>query len=691
MPDRKFLLRTEVLGTVTLGGNEEAEKRELTKIIEDGNRWDQDRTGWLDRQSMLTRLRYGIRRPKTFPWRNASNLAIPLIDAQIRKFKPLLMRLIVEADPIVEFVGEDPEAVDSERIAEAEYNWLFKTEMNAVESMAYVIDSIAHRGYGIAQVGWDYQTEYECRVLDVASTFGPQGPPQDDQALLAVLARGYGLYPDDPAIQRALAPAIQKIRAGEPQVKIAFPHVIKDRPAVWDRDPVQVIAPPRTTDYGNANRIIVQHLLPIRQCKQMEADGFFLKGSVAKILGSLGKKGQTGNTGDVLGPDSQGMMQDQRQRDELERIWGMEDEEQILLWEVYHWTEKGDKMADRVVTYLHPRSLTKLSCRPYPYPFRRWPFVKFDFEKTSRRFHGSRGISAMLEGIQREVNHQHNARLDAMTLRNAPVYQSPALAGFKARNFRAVPGTIIQQPMGGRIEPLVQDRGAWPEQVNEENMLRGMAEDYIGAFDSAITGPRGGADRRTATEVNASVQLAASTASMDTILFQLSMKELHTMLWELWVDLRPAEVSFKVTGVDPETRRPPAQGQAMPNEPQLVTVPKSEIDKKFKLYPTGTIANTSRALELQNAQQALAAFANDQTGFINGHELRKWYLSLLDFRRARKIVNSPEQAAELVTLRQAAATLQQDPQLLAQMGGRVAEPANIPEAATPTDVDAYAQ
>ena len=683
--DRAFPLRVEVLGTLSLGSSETEEKVALTKIVSDGTRWDQNRQGWLDHQSMLTKLRYGLRKPKVFPWRNASNLSIPLVDAQIRKYKPVLMRLIVESDPVVEFVGEDADAVDAERVAESEYNWLFKTHMNAVEPMAYVIDAMAHRGYGIAQVVWDYQTEYECRVLDVPSMF-PQGLPPDDQTLFAAVASAYSLPVDDPAVQRSLAPAVTAIRAGQPQVKISYKHVITDRPGLKDIDPVQMIVPPRTTNYGSADTLIVQHLIPVRQCKQMEADGFFSKGSVASILATISR-----NPGDSTlvvdqTPASSGLASEERLRDEMERIWGVENEDQILIWEVYHWVDHNrDGLAERVVTYLHPRSLTKLSCRPYPYPFRRWPFVKFDFEKTSRRFHSSRGISGMLESLQREINHQHNARLDAMTLRNAPIYQSPALAGFKARNFRAVPGSVIQMPLGGKIEPVVQDRGAWPEQVNEEQMLRALAENYVGTFDSAITGPRGGADRRTATEITASVQLAASTASLDTILFQLAMRDLHTMIWDLWVDLRPPEVSFKVTGIDPKTFRPDPAA----TEPQLLTVPKGEIDKHFKLYPTGTIANTNRALELANAKEALGAFVNDQSGFIDGYELRKWYFDLVDIRRARRILNDPQEAAELVTLRQAAAAVQADPDLVAKMQSQVGPSSDQEPYSEPTDTETY--
>lgn len=663
MPDRPNLLSLDVLGLIRLGQSQDDERRELARLVSDGLTADSTRVSWFERQKALTKLRFGVRDKKDFPWPGASNISIPVIDAQIRRYKPLLMRLVVESDPIVEFTGEDPEAVEAERVAEAEYNWLFRQVMNASEAMAYVIDGMCHRGFAYAQVGWDYRTEYECRIVDVAALLRQAGEqaPQDAPGMVQLLRLVYDIQSADAKVERNLQVAAQSALEGRPFVKIAWKRVVSDRPAVWDRDAVQVIAPPRCTDVGNAEWIIVQHVLSAREIKQREADGFFVAGSSDKIVGELNREKSSGPSAE--GAWSTTLSLQKQLDDERERIWGSEDPDNVLIWECYHWHDfDGDGIKERVVTWLHPRTSTSCGTRPYPYPFHRWPFVKFEFEKTGRRLHAPRGISGMLEGIQRVIDGQHNARLDAMAIRNAPVYQMPVVAGFKARNFRAIPGSIIETPMGATISPIMQDRSGFPESVNEENLLRMLAENYVGNFDNAVMSP-GSATRRTATEVNAAVSLAASTSSLDAILFQLAMHDLHVMVWQLWLDLRPEEVSYKVQGLDPANA-----------EAKLITVQKGEIDKKFKLVPTGTIANTNRALELATAEKALSFFVNDQTGFINHYELVKWYLTLLDYRRARRVVNSPDQARELQVLRQAAAELQADPGLAASLQGGVSRP-----------------
>ena len=651
--DRENPLAISVLSNLRLGATKEDENRELTQLVQTALTADQDRGTLLEHWKKLTRLRYGIRDPKTFPWKNASNLSIPYIDSAIRKYKPMLMRLVVEPDPVCEFIGEDPQAAAQERIAEITYNWLFKTDMNSLEPLAYIIDMMCHRGYAIAQLGWDYQTEYEVRSVPVRQLFQGMAfgdnPEQAAQAVAAKLISEYELDPNDQRIAGPLARAVSQILAGASWVQIAYRKVIVDRPAIWDRDPVQMITPPRCTDLRNSEWVVVQHVLSLRRLQQLEADGFFLKGTVADIKKSINYDPKNNAQGDATDPVySRSLHQEQALQDDKEKIYGTENDGNILIWELYHWFDyNGDGLKERVVTYIHPRSLTKLSCRPYNYPLPCWPFVLFTFEKTNRRIHSSRGISGLLKDLQREINHQHNSRLDAMTLRNAPAYQVPTLSGFKSRNFRVAPGTVLQMPAGAQITPIIQDRSSYPEQVNEENLLRAVGEQFIGIFDANITSPISATKARTATEIQAAMQYTAATATMDTILFQLSMRELHTMIWQLFLDLGPEEVFIRVPGQDPST-----------NEPELKRIKKADIRKKFKLMPVGSIANTNRALQLANAREAMSLFINDPSGYIDPYYLRQWYLYLLDPRWGRKILNPPNRAEELRILRQAAAAIQ---------------------------------
>ena len=657
--DRPNPLRTAVVGDLMLGKDADEEKRNLQKLIDDGLLWDRNREGWLARQRALTKLRFGIRKPKSFPWKGASNISVPLIDQLIKKFKPYLMRLLVEPDPIVEFVGEDAAAVENERVAETFYNWLFKTEMSAIETMAYIIDTMCHRGFAFAHVSWDYVTEYETRVFTVASMF-PGQPPTDPQQVIQLLVQQYDLDTTNPRVARSLAKAASDVIAGKDSITLAFKRVIADRPTVVDLDPVQVLAPPRTTDYPNAETIIVQRVVPLRWIQQKEADGFFLDGTANSILKDFAKSDSGRQLG---GPDavySPSLHQERYIQDERERLWGKEDDENVLLWQSYHWHDyNGDGLKERVETWMHPRSRLKCCARPYLYPFHRWPIVKFDFEKTNRRWHSPRGISAMVVDLQKEINAQHNARIDGMTLRNSPCFQMPILAGFKARNFRCTPGTVLQLPAGAQLTPLVQDRGAYPEMVNEENMLRTMAEGYVGVFDAAITSPQSQTTARTATEIQAIQQYTAAVASFDAILFQIHMRDLHTLIWQLYLEFGPPTTAVKVLGDDPNT-----------NAAVLRTINKSDIARRYKLIPTGTIANTNRALELAHAKEALQIYVNDQTGFINPFELRRWHVTLLDYRWARRLLNTPQDAQNLRVLNQAASAVQNDPKVMAALGAQ---------------------
>ncbi len=352
---------------------------------------------------------------------------------------------------------------------------------------------------------------------------------------------------------------------------------------------------------------------------------------------------------------------------------------------MHFFDHNGDGLQERCVTYVHPRTKTMCRATPYSAPFPEWPLVKFDFEKVSRRWHSPRGISAMLQDLQLEINAQHNSRIDGRTLRNSPVWQVPVLSGFKTRNLRVQPGTVVEVSGGAELRPLVQDRGAFPEMVSEENLLRSIGENYIGIFDSAITSPQSNTKARTATEVTAIAQYTAATSTLDAILFQIAMRKTYVLIWQLFMDLGPGEFKLKVAGLTPESP-----------DAQLMTIKKSEINRKFTLVPTGTVANTNRALELSNARETVAMYINDQTGFINPHQLRQWHLSLLAQPRwARRILNSPEQATVLQTLNQAAQALKEDRgRVMAAMRGQVqGEPPELPrqELAQSGQNGAYAQ
>lgn len=650
-----------VTGSIRLGENEDAESRALTSLIQEALQADNDRHAWFERQKALTKLRYCIRpRQKDWPWPNASNLGIPFIDSTIRKHKPQIIRLFTEPDPVVEFQGESPQAVEKEREAEEVYNWLFKIKCDAIEPLCYAADIMDHRGTVLVQVGWDYRTELECRTVPVNQIF-PEGVPQDPEQIAQALVDQYDINASDPKTLKRLQAAVAQIQAGAPFVKLAHQVVVKDQPGVWERDPVQIIAPSRMTDVGNAEWIIVQHILSVRQLQRMEADGFFEPGSVKKIVGSQdrAKAAKDGRLNDGLGYATGTLEQERALEDDRERIWGEEDPTNVLIWQVFHWYDYDkDGLDDRCETWLHPRSKTKLASRPYLMPFHSWPFVKFDFEKTNRRWFSPRGISHMLEGLNREINFQHNTRIDGMTLRNAPAHQIQVLSGYRAANFRVRPGAILQLPAGSKLEPILHDSRPFGEQMTEETQLRAIGEQYIGTLDATLGTATNPGKARTATEIQAQVQYAGATASLDATLWQLAMRKLHTMIWKLWLDLGPDEVYIKV--ITPDDAQPVGR-----------LVKKADIAHEYTLVPTGTITNTNRALELAHAREALQIYVNDQTGLINPFELRRWHLNLLTYRWARRILNDPQQAQELQTLRQAAAEVQNNPGVQAALTGGV--------------------
>src|SRR5690606_12870592 len=155
--------------------------------------------------------------------------------------------------------------------------------------------------------------------------------PNDLGALAEIIAEEYEVPIQDPRARRALERAMEGIRQGTPFVKLAFRKVVSDKPAIWERDPIQILLPSRATDIANAEWIIVQHVFSLRTLQQMEADGIFEDGSVKKIEYHLRFSAKPGvHAFEEAAGFTQSLQALKEIQDERERVWGTENDNNIL-------------------------------------------------------------------------------------------------------------------------------------------------------------------------------------------------------------------------------------------------------------------------------------------------------------------------------------------------------------------------
>jgi hypothetical protein len=602
------------------------------KILES----DEQRREWLSRCEKLTRQRFGIKgnKKRTVPFPGASDLRIPTQDKAIRRWKPKIVSLVYDADPVAYFRALDPSDVETARLTEKFYDWLFKVDMaEALYEINILADRVAHRGLAYLQLSWDYATEDETRMLYPRQLWPDGVAEMEDQEILQDIVNEYEIDPSelDPEIVNA-------IRAGAEGLTLYFRAVTRNRPRVTARDPRDVIMPPRVTDVESAPYICVQHQFDENLLHTYARDGILDPAAVELILKSL--------QGTELGANVTSSGHDMRQMedrylDKKEGIEeGREDQKRIVMWEIFTWSEVPERR--RIKLWVHPKTKTVAAVMPYPFPFHSWPLVLFQHEITYRRLYASRGLTRMLSPLAREVDRLHNSRLDAIAIQLAPAFKYRAPAGAAPRTFRFMPGKIFPVSQMTDLEPLVFPTNNLQAFTAEEYQTRALVEDYAGLADTAVMNPLRAQERRTATEIDFITNQMQGAFALDAKIFQMSMQKVHQMVWELWYEFGPEQVFFRVAN------------EEMPR-PFL----KSEVSRKYDIVPAGTPANTNRLLELNKAREAMQLFMPDQSGLINKAELFRYYLDLLDFNLAKRVLNTPDKAWEQQTMMQAAAMLQQ--------------------------------
>lgn len=659
-----------IRATGQVAANIDDQMRDLHDQIQSA---DYVRQAWVGKQRLLIEQRRGKRRQKTIPWTGANNDTVPLIDGVLRRWKPNIVALVMQANPVAHFYATKPESVEAAKSAAQFYHWKFNRIPQLLKTIMHLADMIGQYGYAWTRQGWKYSIERKCRIVSARALF-PQGIPamveqvnqMRQQAVEQQAAEtGQSLDTPDPLsseevveqILRAeyeidendmtregtsqLAAAVQALLDGAEYVKIYYAIVDDDRLDLRALSPLDVITASTAGDSVVEDFAAVAHRLTKDEIRRMSRDGLFKPEETKAVLDHIENKSSETGVNDT-GFDHRTFSNRQQIDSTLRSLEGVarvgfNETHREVIWEIYGKMDiTGNKVLDKVVIWYHPATRMILSIIEHPYPFSDFPLVKFEFEVTSDRPYQSRGIAELLSTFQRQTDQLHNARLDAVQILLSPMFKMRQASNSTNRNIRFRPGTIIPVQDVNDLQPLVQDFRPLQHFLQEENYTKTLAEQYVGVFDNTLT-QLGSAERRTATEVEAITSQISTVFGGDAGLFQQSMAQVHKQLWQLWLDFGPQEEYMRVQG----------------NE-QPIKIRKEEINDEYDIVPAGTPANTSQALNLARAREMLQIFAADPTGIIDKHELYRYYVDLMDPNLSKVMVRTLEETQAVQAVMQAA-------------------------------------
>lgn len=670
--------RTNPIGIEATGQVKPDLTPQIKELHERIRQADQDRRDWTKKQQVLIEQRRGIRKPKTVPWVGANNDNWPVTDGVIRRWKPGIISLVLDADPIAYFLAKRPEHIEPARSAQAFWHWKFGKIRDVRRTAFYLADLIAQHGLAYTHEGWDYHIERKCRVVRSEELFPggvqaaldtvnqqitqanaqliqaiqagqadpstPQTPlMQPDEFVRETLITEYQLGDQGNEMEQ-VEHATQAILQGAPYVKLYYHCVERDTVAWAAMSPLNVVVPSRCADVEYADFITIVFHMTADEIRAKVRDGVFTNEAAQRVIARMRTSRQGDTTDRDADFDSTTASARTSIQDILDDIDGVETRHSRSepgtepIWKVYTRLDiDGDGIRERVILWYHAPTSTTLSITEYPFPFPEWPVTPYEFEHNDKRPYQARGIAEMLTVFQKQVNRLHNARLDAIQIVLSPMFAVRSVGGQINRNIRFRPGQFVPVQSPGDFAPVPHDVSGLYQFLQEENYTKTLAEQYVGVFDSSITDALSPAERRTATEVESINASVTNVFGQDATLFQTSFAKSMGKLWKLWVEFGPPEEYFRVTGED---------------QPRLAR--KYEIAHDYDIEPAGTPANTNKALALSRAREMIQLFAPDQTGLINKHYLYKNYFDLTDRELSKLIVRTESDAAAVQQILQAA-------------------------------------
>lgn len=563
-----------------------------------------DRSTWVARQVKFNKLRMRIKKTKTFPFIGCSNLRMPTAEIKIRKLKASLYNVIFGIRPLVQVTpppgGDFNIALKVEKFLDH-----LLTEVMQIQNKCIIsIDQMLEQGFYLFKTYWKLEINERTEKFDITD-FKPQELMQlhslPDDELKKFLVDHFSVDMDDKISDendKSMDGVVQKIKSGDENFEFQVQDILYDAPDIALVAPEKCYVP---ADSGYAVQdtacIIHEFFLPLWQLK---INAKFYGWDIDEVNAIEGYK-----TATTSGIDTQ----KQENKDLLEGIQRLSNPSQLVKIREYNGWYEGVKTTG----YVAPDFNKTLKKMGLPFSNGKWPFVKIFYELTDDRWFSHRGIPELAEDVIKEIDVQHNMKIDQQTVRNAPMWMYRA--GMVNPNLiQLIPNQAI--PVNG-LQPLT-DTLALVNNSNtnvefsyekEEQILKGQLEELIGQPDFNLQSMINKRQPRTLGEVQSQQQSLQQLFGLDAGMMAGQFTELVNMVWDLWCQYGSDEYEFNYFGQ---------------NGWEKIKLTKEEIQGHYKLTIRGNDRNTNPTVRIQKAEQILQAMENPallQTGVVGPPQL----------------------------------------------------------------------
>lgn len=583
------------------------------------------RSVWEQRQDVYHRLRMRIRKSKTFPFTGCSNLRLPTAEKAVRKVAASRVQQTWGITPKSIAIPESVAAIESGYHIEKLLDWQMEQQIpDALTTLTICADKTSEKGFAVISPSWLMEDDSTTVTFDIGDV-----DPQEVETVLGMtttpeevaewLGKHFDADTSETVIDEnrdALLTAANAVLSGQNPVTISLKDELYNGPIWRFFDPEYVHVP---TDS------------PInpQKCRWISLERY----ESIESLWVMAKRGQLDPSAlEAIESDVNLSSVDQErsstvQKDLQEGIDRMSNASHLVeVHEWYGWVEVEPGVVKKCFALIAPqfRRILNPGGKPIPIPFKhkKYPVVRFNNEVTDDRWYSSRGWPELLEDYIKEVDTQHNQKIDQQTIRNAPMFAFRA-GVVNPRLVRFVPGQGIPVPGSTPLDDALKllnntNLNAEFSYEREEMLLKAEIQELVGHVDFGLQSLINRRQPRTAAEVYQQSTSLGALQTLDATLWADSIGELFTQTLQLDQQYLPEEVYATLTGRDGV-------------EPLHIT--RDEIQGKYRIRARGNSTNTNPLVREQRSMQRIQMLLNPvnlQLGIVtfqNAFNMyRRWLL-----------------------------------------------------------------
>ena len=567
-------------------------------------------SNWSDNQKKWQKLRMRIKKVKTFPFPNCSNIRIPTAEIKIRKLKAALYNVIFGIRPVVNVLPSPSGNMETARKIEKFLDHLIMDVIKVQKKAIIAIDQELEKGFYLLKPYWKTQIENRVETLntdDISFNEATQlfSLNADPELIKQAIIEKLEVDVNERVAEENLAEVdriIKQILSGNHEVKFKLKDVICDYPDVALADPERIYVPSDAgVDPQELQWIVHEFFLPLNQVKANAELKGWSKLSIEDIE-------------ELKDVDVDTLTDTQKNiREGIERINNPSN--LVMIWEFYGYYDINDDGVDeKCLITIAPDFNKVLRKIVIPFDSMKYPFVKLAYETTDDRWFSHRGIPEILEDIIKEIDTQHMQKIDNQTIRNAPmfVYRS-GMVNPNMVKFIPAQGIPVQgmNPLQDTLSVLNNNNPNVDYSYEKEQMLlETKIEELIGQVDFTLQSMINKRQPRTLGEVQMQQQNMQQIFSLDANVHTEAFSDLFTWIWDLWCQYGNDEYEFSYFG---------KQGW------EKIRLSREEVQGHYKVTVRGNDQNTNPQVRLQKAQMVMMASGNPAA--MQAGVIKPWHLA----------------------------------------------------------------